>query len=188
MSRMRIVGGTLKGRPLTAPEGLATRPTSERVREAIFNILSHGIDEFDLDGARVLDLFAGTGALGLEAISRGARFAQFVEEDAQARGSIRQNAETLGLIGQAKIWRRDATKLGPCAPLAPFSLIFADPPYHKGFGTQCLASILQGGWAAPRAVIVLEEALKVQIALPAGVELLQAREYGETQVLFLRAP
>lgn len=188
MSRMRIVGGSLKGRAISAPEGLATRPTSERVREAIFNILSHGIEDFDIEGARVLDLFAGTGALGLEAISRGAKFAQFVDEAADARGSIRQNAESLGLIGQVKIWRRDATKLGPCVPLAPFGLIFIDPPYGKGQGTLSLASLVDGGWAAPRAIIVLEEVLKAQVDLPTGLELLQTREYGETKVLFLRSP
>jgi 16S rRNA (guanine966-N2)-methyltransferase len=120
MSRMRIVGGTLRGRVLSAPEGLETRPTSERVREAIFNILAHGIEGFEMEGQRVLDLFAGTGALGLEALSRGAKFAQFVDEGSEARGIIRQNADGLGLIGQSKIWRRDGTKLGPCAPLAPF--------------------------------------------------------------------
>ncbi len=116
---MRIVGGKFKGRSLAAPAGQATRPTSDRVREAIFNILAHGIDGFAIEGARVLDLFAGTGALGLEALSRGARFCQFVDDDAEARGLIRRNADALGVIGQCKIWRRDATRLGPCAPQPP---------------------------------------------------------------------
>ncbi len=187
MSRMRIVGGMLKGRPLSAPSGQATRPTGERVREAIFNILAHGIEGFSLESARVLDLFAGTGALGLEAISRGARFAQFVDEGAEARGVIRQNADNLGLIGQVKIWRRDATRLGPCAPLQPFNLIFADPPYGKGMAGAALKSIMAGGWAAGSAIIVVEEALKAEVEVPEGIELLQTREYGETKVLFLRA-
>ena len=187
MSRMRIVGGTLRGRVLSAPEGLETRPTSERVREAIFNILAHGIEGFEMEGQRVLDLFAGTGALGLEALSRGAKFAQFVDEGSEARGIIRQNADGLGLIGQSKIWRRDGTKLGPCAPLAPFGLIFADPPYNKGMGSAALKSITEGGWALPGAVVVLEEAVKAEVTVPEALELLDTREYGVTQVLFLRA-
>ena len=130
---------------------------------------------------------ATSGALGLEAISRGAKFAQFVDEGAEARGVIRQNADSLGVIGQAKIWRRDATRLGPCAPLVPFSLIFADPPYNKGLGTACLKSLMEGAWAAPGAVIVLEEALKAEVTVPAGLELLQEREYGETKVLFIKS-
>lgn len=184
---MRIVGGKFGGRTLAAPAGQATRPTSERVREAIFNILSHGIADFTLEGARVLDLFAGTGALGLEALSRGARFVQFVDESAQARGLIRQNADALGSIGSVKIWRRDGARLGPCAPLAPFGLIFADPPYNKGLGTAALKSVMEGGWAERRAVIVLEEALKAEVEIPPSLELLQTREYGDTKVLFCRA-
>ena len=184
---MRIVGGKFGGRTLATPKGQATRPTSERVREAIFNILAHGMEGFALEGARVLDLFAGTGALGLEALSRGARFVQFVDESAEARGLIRQNADALGSIGSVKIWRRDGSRLGPCAPLAPFSLIFADPPYNKGLGTAALKSIMEGGWAEKGAVIVLEEALKAEVLMPEGLELVQSREYGETKVLFCRA-
>ena len=125
---MRIIGGKFKGHGLAGPKGQATRPTSDRVRESIFNILAHGIDGFALDGARVLDLFAGTGAMGLEALSRGARFCQFVDESAEARGVIRRNADALGVIGQCKIWRRDAAKLGPAAPQPGCDLIFAYPP------------------------------------------------------------
>ena len=143
---MRIVGGTFKGRSLAGPTGAATRPTSDRVREAIFNILTHGIDGFTLEGARVLDLFAGTGALGLEAMSRGARICQFVDDSAEARGLIRRNADALGLISQCKIWRRDATKLGPCAPQPGFDLVFADPPYGKGLGEKALQSLVDGQW------------------------------------------
>ncbi len=184
---MRIVGGKFKGRSIAAPSGQATRPTSDRVREAIFNILAHGIAGFSLEGARVLDLFAGTGAMGLEALSRGARFCQFVDDSAAARGLIRNNADALGVIGQCKIWRRDATKLGPCAPQPPFDLVFADPPYNKGLGQKALASLATGGWLAPGAVVVLEEAEKAEVTEVAGLALLDRRVYGDTQVRFYRA-
>ncbi|HLF21245.1 MAG TPA: 16S rRNA (guanine(966)-N(2))-methyltransferase RsmD [Aestuariivirga sp.] len=184
---MRIVGGKFKGRSIAAPSGQATRPTSDRVREAIFNILAHGIAGFGLEGARVLDLFAGTGAMGLEALSRGARFCQFVDDSAAARGLIGGNADGLGVIGQCKIWRRDATKLGPCAPQPPFDLVFADPPYNKGLGERALASLVTGGWLAPGAVVVLEEAEKADVAEVPGLALLDRRVYGDSQVRFYRA-
>jgi len=184
---MRIVGGKFKGRSLVSPAGQGTRPTSDRVRESIFNILAHGIEGFTLDGARVIDLFAGTGALGLEAISRGARFCQFVDESAEARGLIRRNADSLGLIGQCKIWRRDATRLGPCAPQTPFNLAFIDPPYNKGLGEKTLVSLDEGGWLAPGAVVALEEAEKATVADVAGLVLLDQRTYGDTVVRFYRA-
>src|SRR5205823_4537516 len=154
---MRIVGGKLGGRSLAAPSGRDTRPTSDKVREAIFNILTHGIEGFSIEDARVLDLFAGTGALGLEALSRGARFCQFVDDAAEARGLIRHNADALGVIGKCKIWRRDATRLGWAAPQPPFDLVFADPPYNKGIGEKALVSLVSGGWLAPGAIVVLEE-------------------------------
>jgi 16S rRNA (guanine966-N2)-methyltransferase len=183
---MRIVGGKFKGRSIAAPAGQVTRPTSDRVREAIFNILSHGIEGFSFEGARVLDLFAGTGALGLEALSRGSRSCQFVDDDAAARGLVRRNADGLGVIGQCKIWRRDATKLGLCAPQPPFDLVFADPPYGKGLGGKALASLVDGGWLAPGAVVVLEEAAKAEVAEVPGLTLLDRRAYGDTQVRFYR--
>jgi 16S rRNA (guanine966-N2)-methyltransferase len=183
---MRIAGGRLRNRPLHAPAGRATRPTSDRVREAIFNVLAHGIADFGPDGVRVLDLFAGTGALGLEALSRGARFALFVEEAASARAAIRRNAESLDLTGQIKIWRRDATKLGPCAPLAPFGLVFIDPPYGRGLGEAALAELIAGHWLEPGALVVVEEAERATVAAPEGLVVLDARVYGDTQVMFLR--
>jgi len=128
---MRIIAGRFKGRTLQAPSGLTTRPTSDRLREALFNVLSHGYGD-PITDARVLDLFAGTGALGLEALSRGAAFVQFVEEAAAARGLIKANVETLGVAGITKVYRRDATYMGPVAPAEPFSLVFCDPPYGKG--------------------------------------------------------
>ncbi len=184
---MRIVGGKFKGRNIAAPAGLATRPTSDRVRESIFNILAHGIEGFVLEDARVLDLFAGTGALGLEAISRGARFCQFVDDSTEARGLIRQNADGLGVVGLVKIWRRDATDLGPCAPQPGFDLVFADPPYGKGLGAKALTSLLNGKWLNPGAVVVLEEAAKAEIPHPDSLILIDQRDYGDTQVRFYRA-
>jgi len=184
---MRIVGGKFSGRPLATRRGAATRPTAERVRQAIFNILEHGIEDFSLEGARVLDLFAGSGALGLEALSRGAGFVLFVEEAAQARGALRSNAETLGVLGLAKIWRRDATRLGRAAPQPQFDLAFADPPYGKGLGEEALAALIEGEWLKPGALVVLEEAERAEVTLPAGLTLIDRRIYGDTQVLFLKA-
>jgi 16S rRNA (guanine966-N2)-methyltransferase len=184
---MRIVGGKFKGRSLASPAGHGTRPTSDRVRESIFNILTHGIDGFTLEGARVMDLFAGTGALGLEALSRGARFCQFVDGNAEARGLVARNADSLGVIGQCKIWRRDATKLGPCAPQTPYDLVFADPPYGKELGEKALTSLVDGGWLNDGAVVVLEEAEKAAVKGVAGLTLLDQRVYGDTRVRFCRA-
>ena len=183
---MRIVGGKFKGLHLTTPADQSTRPTSDRVREAVFNILAHGISDFELDGARVLDLFAGTGALGFEALSRGARHCQFVDESTEARGLVRTNADKLGVIGQCKIWRRDATDLGPCAPLPKFDLIFADPPYGKGLGEKALVSLVQGDWINAGGIVVLEEIEKVEVPEIAGLTLIDERSYGETKVRFYR--
>jgi 16S rRNA (guanine966-N2)-methyltransferase len=156
------------------------------VRESVFNILAHGIEELSLDGARVLELFAGTGAMGLEAISRGARFCQFVDDSAEARGLIRRNADALGVIGMVKIWRRDATALGPCSPQPGFDLIFADPPYGKGLGEKALKSLVSGQWLNPGAIVVLEEALKAEVSQVAGLALIDTRDYGDTRIRFYR--
>jgi 16S rRNA (guanine966-N2)-methyltransferase len=179
---MRIVAGKFKGRTIEGPASLATRPTSDRVRESLFNILAHGIESFALEGARVMDLFAGTGALGLEALSRGAKFCQFVEEDAEARGIIRNNADGCGAIGQCKIWRRDATDLGLCAPQSPFDLVFIDPPYNKGLGEKAIASLLAGQWLSLGAIVVLEESAKAAVRDELGLKLLDSRSYGDTLV------
>jgi 16S rRNA (guanine966-N2)-methyltransferase len=183
---MRIVGGKFKGHGIAPPHGSATRPTTDRVRESIFNILAHGVDGFTIENARVLDLFAGTGALGLEAISRGARFCQFIDESAEARGLVRKNADALGAIGLVKIWRRDATDLGPCAPQPAFDLVFADPPYGKGLGEKALVSLVKSGWLNPGAVVVLEESPKAEVKPVDSLQLLDQREYGETSVRFYR--
>ena len=185
--RMRIIGGKFSGRTLATPSGRATRPTSERVREAMFNILAHGIQGFNMEGARVLDLFAGTGAMGLEAMSRGARHCMFVDESAEARGLIRSNADALGLIGLCKIWRRDVSRLGDCAPLAPFGLVFIDPPYGKGLGGKTIAALQIGGWLEPGAIVVLEEAAKAEIAVDSPFTEIDRRTYGDTQIVMLRA-
>src|SRR6185312_5821710 len=132
---MRIVGGRLRGRALAAPKSQAVRPTADRLRETLFNVLAHGYGD-PVAGARVLDLFAGTGALGLEAVSRGAAFALFVDDGAEARALLRENVAALGVGGVTRIFRRDATKLGPVHPLEPFSLVFLDPPYGQGLAEQ----------------------------------------------------
>ena len=184
---MRIVGGKFRGHGLQGPKGQATRPTSDRVREAIFNILAHGVDGFSIEGARVLDLFAGTGAMGLEALSRGARFCQFVDDAAEARGIIRRNADALGVVGQCKIWRRDATRLGPAAPQPCFDLVFADPPYNKGLGTKALASLIDGQWLNKGGIVVVEEAERAELTCPVKLTELVRRVYGDTQVMITRS-
>jgi 16S rRNA (guanine966-N2)-methyltransferase len=185
---MRIVGGKFRGHAIAGPTTPDTRPTSDRVRESIFNILTHGISDFALDDARVMDLFAGTGALGLEALSRGARFCLFVEEGTEARGLIRRNADGCGVIGQCKIWRRDATDLGPSAPQSPYTLIFVDPPYGKGLGEKALDSLVAGGWLAPKAIVVLEEAEKTKVKDTESLTLIDERNYGDTQLRIYQAP
>ena len=134
---MRVVGGRLRGRALAAPQSQAIRPTADRLREALFNILTHAYDD-PVSGARVLDLFAGTGALGIEAASRGAEFVLFVDEAAEARALVRENASTLGLGGTTRIFRRDATRLGPAHPLEQFTLAFLDPPYGQELAEKAL--------------------------------------------------
>lgn len=183
---MRIVGGRFKGHSIAPPAGSGTRPTSDRVRESVFNILAHGIDGLKIEGARVLDLFAGTGAMGLEAISRGARFCQFVDDSAEARGLIRKNADALGVIGLVKIWRRDATDLGPCAPQPAFDLVFSDPPYGKGLGFKSLGSLVSNHWLNPGATVVLEESRKSEFSAVDGLALVDERDYGDTRIRFYR--
>jgi 16S rRNA (guanine966-N2)-methyltransferase len=186
---MRVVGGTFKGRALFGPKDDRVRPTSDKVREAIFNIVAHGdFGGFTLEGARVLDLFAGTGALSIEALSRGAAFALMVDDHLESRAVIRRNVEALNLTGATKIWRRDATKLGdkPGNAGEAFDLIFADPPYRKGLGALALSSALAGGWIAKDALIVLEEASEQDIADPEGFQRVDRREYGDTQVIFFK--
>lgn len=182
---MRVVAGTLRGRTLATPSHDGLRPTSDRVREAMFNILAHGIDGPHIEAARIIDLFAGTGALGIEAISRGARYCLFVETDAQARALIRRNVETFGLTGVTRIFRRDATDLGPAGTMEPFDIAFLDPPYGKGLGEIALAALAAGGWLADGATLVLEERAGIEVKLPSGFEKVDQRTWGDTQALFL---
>lgn len=183
---MRVTAGRLKGRSLAAPADLAVRPTSDKVRQAIFNILHHGdFGGFRLEGARVIDLFAGTGALGIEALSRGAGYALFIDDAAASRALIWRNVEALGLTGVTKIWRRDATQLGPRSGEA-FDLAFLDPPYRKELLAPALAALRDGGWLKPDAVAVAEMAEEETLPSTDGYALLDERVYGDTRVLFLQ--
>lgn len=183
---MRIVGGRFRGRALKGPSSQAIRPTSDRLRESIFNILAHGYDDI-VENARVIDLFAGTGALGLEAVSRGARFALFVDEGSEARALLRENVEALGLGGVTRIFRRDATKIGDAPPGEKFDLAFLDPPYGRGLAPRALAALLEGRWLAEGALCIVEEEANEAIELPAGLTQVERRAYGETQIVFARA-
>jgi len=182
---MRIVGGRFGGRVLLAPKSQAIRPTADRLRESLFNILVHAYGD-PVAGARVLDLFAGTGALGLEALSRGAAFTLFVDDGAEARALIRGNVDALGLGGATKIYRRDATKLGATGPNGVFSLAFLDPPYGRMLAEPALVSAREGGWLAPGAVVVVEEAADAHFVAPAGFAELERRDYGDTRLIVLR--
>jgi 16S rRNA (guanine966-N2)-methyltransferase len=182
---MRIVGGRLRGRALAAPKSQNVRPTSDRLREALFNILAHRYGD-PVAGARVLDLFAGTGALGLEAMSRGAAFTLFVDDSAEARALIRQNVEALGLGGVTRIFRRDAARLGAAHPNPPFGLVFLDPPYRKRLAEASLAS-LRDGWLLADALVVVEEAADAEFAAPQGYAEIERRRYDDTEFMFLRA-
>jgi len=182
---MRIVGGRLGGRTLAAPKSQNIRPTSDRLRESLFNILAHRYGD-PVTGARVLDLFAGTGALGLEAMSRGAAFALFIDDGAEARALIRQNVEALGLGGVTRIFRRDATRLGAVHPDQPFGLVFLDPPYGKGLAEESLVSLRQGGWLARDALVIVEEAAEAEFAPPEGYAEVERRRYDDSEFTFLR--
>jgi 16S rRNA (guanine966-N2)-methyltransferase len=182
---VRVVGGEFRGRPLTAPGSQAIRPTTDRVRESLFNVLMH-LDGEPIREARVLDLFAGTGALGIEALSRGARFCLFVDDGVESRGILRTNIEALGLNGRTKVFRRDATSLGPAAPHEPFTVVFADPPYRKGFGEKALQSAASNGWLAPQALVVLEEAADATLSLGDEFTLFDTRNYGDTMIRLYR--
>jgi len=182
---MRVVGGRLRGRPLVGPKSQAIRPTADRLRESLFNVLVHAYGD-PIGGARVLDLFAGTGALGIEALSRGAAFALFVDESAEARALLRENVTALGLGGVSRIFRRDAARLGPAHPVEPFALAFLDPPYGQNLAAKALASAREGGWLVPDALILVEEATESQFAAPEGFTELERRAYDDTQIIFLK--
>jgi len=185
---MRIVAGSLKGRAIVAPEGQGTRPTSDRARQAIFNILEHAPWAEGLQDQRVIDLYAGSGALGYEALSRGAAFCLFVETDDAARGAIRENMDAYGLFGRSRVHRRSATDLGPRPGSAgeAFTLAFLDPPYRQGLGEQTLPRLVEGDWLAPGAIVVFERGSDEPDVDTPGYERLDARDWGAARVLFLR--
>jgi 16S rRNA (guanine966-N2)-methyltransferase len=182
---MRVIGGRLKGRNIASPATQAIRPTQDRLREALFNILMHAYENPMLD-ARVLDLFAGTGALGIEAVSRGAMFTLFVDNGSEARALLRNNVEALGLGGTTKVYRRDATDLGPAHPVEPFSLVFLDPPYRMKLAEKSLTSLRDGRWLTPGALVVVEESKDAAFVAPEGFEELERRAYDDTEFTFLR--
>ena len=186
---MRIVSGEFRGKALATPAGDATRPTSDRARQAIFNILEHAAWSPGVRDRRVIDLFAGSGALGFEALSRGAGFCLFVETAEAARGAIRDNVESLGgLFGKTRVHRRDATDLGvrPGGDGPAFDLAFLDPPYAQGLGEVSLAKLADGGWLAPGAVVVFERGVSEPPFAVGGFKPLDTRDYGAARVHFLK--
>lgn len=185
---MRIVAGEFRGRTLSAPPGGVTRPTSDRARQAVFNILEHAPWSGGVRDRRVIDLFAGSGALGFEALSRGAAFCLFVETDEAARGAIRETVDALGLFGRTRVHRRDATDLGvkPGADGAAFDLAFLDPPYGQGLGEAALSRLAEGGWLTDGAVVVFEQGSHEPGVSVAGYQPLDVRDYGAARVNFLR--
>lgn len=182
---MRIVAGKFRGRILASPASRDIRPTSDRLRESLFNILTHAYGDLVTD-AHVLDLFAGTGALGIEALSRGAAVAVFVDEGAEARALLRKNIDALGLGGATRVFRRDATQLGAAHPIEPFSLVFLDPPYGLGLAERALLSARAGGWLRHNAIAVVEESIEAELAVPEGFKEIERRFYDETQLAFLQ--
>lgn len=187
---MRIISGKFSGRSLASPKGRATRPTADRAREGLFNLLQHR-DNFSFEGARIVDLFAGSGAFGFEAMSRGGAFCLFVEMDAAARGAIRDNIEALSLFGDTRLHRRSATTLGPKpAGVGPaFTLAFLDPPYGKNYAEPALESLLSGGWVVPGAMIIVEQGEKEEPVCADGYREIDRRHYGAAQIgLYRVAP
>lgn len=186
---MRIVAGRWRGKGLAdvgqGDPSAHLRPTTDRVRESLFNLLTNGRFGNVVDGARVLDLFAGTGALGLEAMSRGATYATFIDDGGAARALLRENVSRCAAQGATKIFRRDATALGENRGPA-FTLVFLDPPYGLGLGERALASAIEGGWLAPGATIVWEESTAP--IPPPGFEVLDERRYGGTTITIMHAP
>lgn len=185
---MRIVSGQYRGKPIVAPPGGSTRPTSDRARQAVFNILEHAAWAPELHGARVIDVFAGSGALGLEALSRGASFCLFVETDDAARGAIRENIDAMQLFGVTRVHRRDATDLGPrpASAGAPFDIAFLDPPYAKGLGEKAVAELKAHGWLASGAILMFERGRDETDPVLEGFEQIDARDYGAARVLFFK--
>ncbi len=186
---MRIISGRFRGRIIVAPPGQTTRPTSDRARQALFDVLAHAPWAPDLEGLRVIDLFAGSGGLGLEALSRGAAFCLFVETDETARGAIRENIDALALFGETRVHRRDAADLGlrPASAGGAFDLAFLDPPYAQGLGERAIAELVKGDWLAPGALVVFERGADEPDPDAPGFTFLDARAWGAARVVFLQA-
>src|SRR5690606_16089342 len=182
---MRIVGGEFRGRALAAPKSNDIRPTIDRTRESLFNIIGHVYPEA-VEQTRVIDLFAGTGAVGLEALSRGCRHALFVENGVEGRGILWENIDSFGLHGRARILRRDATKLGSVGNIEPFHLLFADPPYGRGLGEAAMAAAHAGGWLVPGALAILEERAEMTPVVDPVFNPLEQRVFGDTRMHFFR--
>ncbi|WFS01382.1 16S rRNA (guanine(966)-N(2))-methyltransferase RsmD [Rhizobium tumorigenes] len=182
---MRIVGGEFRGRSLAVPKSNAIRPTADRTRESLFNILSHAYPEA-IDATRMMDLFAGTGAVGLEGASRGCRHVLFVESSVEGRGLLWENIDALGLHGRTRMLRRDATDLGSVGNLEPFDFLFADPPYGHGLGEKAFAAAADGGWLVPGALAILEERADIVVNAPAEYVLLEVRTFGDSKMHFFR--
>lgn len=182
---MRIVGGRLKGRTLKGPASDAIRPTSDRLRETLFNILAHAYDA-PVEGARVIDLFAGTGALAIEALSRGAGAALLVDQGAEATAIIQVNTEALGLAGVVRLLRRDARKLGAAPAGERYGLAFLDPPYGKGLARPALRALYDGGWLERDALVVIEEEAQADLTLPKGFGLCEERRFGDSKIILAR--
>ncbi|MEP2979385.1 MAG: 16S rRNA (guanine(966)-N(2))-methyltransferase RsmD [Lentilitoribacter sp.] len=180
---MRIVGGKYRGRSIVSPKTENIRPTKDRTRESIFNILEHSYSEHLEDG-RVLELFAGTGAVGIEALSRGCEFVLFVEQSIEGRGLLRQNTDNLSLHGCTKIFKRDATKLGPLSKFEPFTILFADPPYGQGLGEKAIKSAVDNGWMVDQALVILEEHVDIEPDLDDRFTQIDKRPFGETNIWF----
>ncbi len=181
---MRIIAGRFRGKKIHSPDDDTIRPTSDRVREALFSILASRLPAGFAD-IKVLDLFAGTGALGLEALSRGAQLAAFVDNGVQARGIIRSNIEFFGVGGQSKLLKRDAANLGTAEKFLPFDLVFLDPPYGQGLAEKALMSANRGNWIAPGALIVVEESRSSDFEVLQDFELIDRRDYGQTSIWIL---
>lgn len=180
---MRIVGGEFRGRSLAVPKSNAIRPTADRTRESLFNILSHAYPEA-LNATRMMDLFAGTGAVGLEGASRGCRHVLFVESSVEGRGLLWENIDALGLHGRTRMLRRDATDLGSVGNLEPFDFLFADPPYAQGLGEKAFAAAADGGWLVPGALAILEERADVVVDVPPAFLFLEVRTFGDSKMHF----
>ena len=179
---MRIVGGSLRGRRLLSPKDHSIRPTTDRNRESLFNILNHRWPD-QLRG-RVLDVFAGTGALGLEALSRGAHTVLFIEKSGQGASLISEHIATFKIVDSATLLKRDAFRPGALEGAEPYDLVFADPPYGKGLGEKAVAALVHNGWFAAGALLVLEERAGALPSSLEGCELLDHRSFGETEIGF----